>query len=84
MGARGVLGAGRDARYSGARRGYRGHQGLLQGQGDVGPFRGVRDIRGYRGVRGVLEASRDSSYSRAQRGIGGLREHWGLLGEVGM
>ena len=50
-GVRGVLGAGRDSRYSGARRGI-GHIGELLG--DVGGcFGGVRGVLGLAGTLGT-------------------------------
>ena len=62
-GHRGLLGTGRDCRYSGAREGIGGireHWGLL---GDVeGGVELLEGIRGCRGVRGVLGDSRDCRY----------------------
>ena len=48
-GVRGILGAGRECRYSGARRGIggiRGHWGLLRGVGGVGEPSGHQGCRG--------------------------------------
>ena len=68
-----VLGAGRDSRYSGARRGI-GHQGVLgAARGCWGHYEGLRGIRGCRGIKGVLGAGRDCRYSGVRRGIGGIR-----------
>ena len=52
-GVRGILGAFRECKYSGARRcigGIRGHWGLL---GGVGAIRGCRGIRGLSGSVGT-------------------------------
>ena len=57
---RGILGASRDSRYSGTRRG-------IWGIGAPGGVGAVWGIRGCRGVSGVLGASRDSRYSGTRR-----------------
>ena len=56
------MGAGRECRYSRARRGIgstRGHWGLLESVGGVGAIRGVSGGVGH--VRDVLGASRECS-----------------------
>ena len=72
-GVRGVLGAGGDSQYPGARRG-------IGASGALGPPRGCRRYWGLfghqgvsGGVRGVLGASRDSRYSGARKCIGASR-----------
>ena len=62
----GVLGAGRECRYLGARRG-------------IGSIRGHWAPR-VSGV--YLGTGRECRYSGTRRGIGGIRGHWGLLGDV--
>ena len=79
---RGVLGTGRDSRYSGARNGIEGIRAIGRFLGCRGCFGGVRGIRGVGGVRGVLGVERDSRYSGARRGRV-YQGHWGLLGGVG-
>ena len=65
-------------------KGYRWHKGLwgspLRCRWCWGPVGGIRDVGG---VRCVLAAGRECRYSGARRGIGGIRGHWGLLGDVG-
>ena len=73
------MGAGRDCRYSGARRGIgaSGHIGWL--------LRGVGDCYGVSGSVWVYwEAGRDCKYSGARRGIGCIMGYWGLLRGVGV
>ena len=53
------MGAGRECRYSGARR----------------VIGGVGAIRGYRGVRHVLGAGRECRYSRTRMGRGSIKGH---------
>ena len=83
-GCQDVLGADRDSRYSGARRGIgaSGDIGGLLG-GVEGCFRGVRGIRGVGILRVYWGADRDSRYSGATMGMWGISGHWGLLGGVG-
>ena len=60
-GVRGILGAGRECRYSGARRGIggiRGHFGVPRG---IVAIR--RESGSVGGVRGVLETGREYRYS---------------------
>ena len=68
---RSVLGAGRECRYSGARRGI----GSLRGH--WGSPRGVKGPSGGRQCQGCIGAGRECTYSGARRGIGSLRGHWG-------
>ena len=74
-GVRGVLGASRDSRYSGTRRGIgdiRGHWGILGGVG------------GCLGASGIYwEASSDCRYSGTRRGIGGIGGSLGCRGHLG-
>ena len=66
------MGAGRECRYSGARRGI----GSIRGHwASPGGCLGV--LGGVRGYRGVLGAGRECRYSEARRGIGSIRGHWG-------
>ena len=75
-------GAGRECRYSGARRDISGIRELLGAPRDVGPsgsYRGV-GVSGCIGVSGVYWGTgRECRYSGARRGIGGIRGHWELL-----
>ena len=41
-------------------------------------------LGGLGGVRGVLRAGGECRYSGARRGMGGKREHWGLIGVLGV
>ena len=78
-GVRCVLRAGRDCRYSGARRGIGGigRIGGIGAPGGVGVLRGCYGVSGgVKGVHvsgGVLGAGRDSRYSGARRDIGDIR-----------
>ena len=78
-GVRGVFGAGRECRYSGASRGIgskRGQWGLL---GEVGGVRGYKGgISGVGGVRVYWGTGRKCRYSGARRGIGSIRGIGGL------
>ena len=73
------MGAGRECRYSGARRDIGGIRGHWAPRGVGGCWASL----GVGGVRGVLGAGRESRYSGARRGIGGIRRHLGLLGVLG-
>ena len=73
-GVRVVLGADRD---------NLGTQGTDRGIGASGGIGFLGVYGGYYGDdRSVLGAGRDSRYSGARRGIGGIRGHWGPLGDV--
>ena len=94
----GVLGAGRDCRYSGTRsigalgvpRGCRGCLGVLGHQGFIGASRDSRysGTRSIEGISRVLGASRNSRYSGTRRGIGdsggvgAVLGHQGCIGEL--
>ena len=85
----GVWEAGRDCRYSGARRGIgsiRGHLGDPRDVGGVGELLwGCQwGIRGCRGCQGCIVAGKDCRYSGARRGIEGIMGYWGLLGVIGV
>ena len=83
VGVRGVLGAHKECRYSGARRDIGGIRALGAPRGCSGYQKAVRGVRGCWGVKGVLGAGRECRYPGARRGIGGIRWHWGLLGGLG-
>ena len=79
-GIRGVLGAGRDCRYSGARRGI-GASGGIEGSWGCRACRGtiLGASQGVEGIRSVSGADRDSRYSGARRGMKGIRGVRGVL-----
>ena len=91
MGCQGVLGAGRDFRYSGARRGigHQGHWGLIGGVGCKGPFWMCQGVSGCVGVSGVywgLTETLGTQKPEGYRGIGApqvCRGHLGVSGIVG-
>ena len=69
-GIRGVLGAGRECRYSGARRGIGGLRGHW------GPIGVLEAIRGVGGVKVYGWTDRECRYSGTRRGTGSIRGHW--------
>ena len=75
-GVRGILGAGRECRYSGARRGICGIWEFLGDVGSVGAMRGASEVQGVSGM--YQGAGRECRYSGARRGIGGIRGNLGI------
>ena len=68
-------GAGRECRYSQARKGIGSIRGYWRSPRGVGVLGAVK--RHQMGVSSVFETGRECRYSRVRRGIGSIRGHWG-------
>ena len=85
-GVKGVLGAGRECRYSGVRRGIgakRGHWGLIVVLGAIEGIRGSQGCRGVRRCRGVRDAlgwQVDREPNHIGPSPGSQHSHWFPLG----